>query len=483
MFGSRENVGEFPEGLCWKNSEPLSFAKELRGKIVLLDFWCFCCINCMHVLPELRYLEQKYAKDPVVIIGVHSPKFAAEKEWKNVEKAIERYQIHHPVVHDPNLELWQRFQIQAWPSFVLINPEGKWTATYSGEGRREEMDRQIASLLVANPMPEALSPLPKRTTKTPSTQTYSFPGKLAIDPLREHLCISDSNHHRLVLTDFSGNQLEEIGSGRLGMIDGSFKEACFHRPQGVVWCGDKLYVADTENHLIRCCDFVNKEVTTLAGTGQQGRDLLGGGLGRDQPLSSPWDLVVDKERDLLWIAMAGTHQIWTLDLATNMATVFAGTGLEAHLNHTQPLLAAFAQPSGLTLGQSALFIADSEASAIRKLDLDSGAVTTVAGADPSQPYNLFLFGDQEGRGSEARFQHPLGVLYWEERQKLLVADTYNHKIMLVDPKTGEVKHFLPQDETLSFWEPSGLALTGSTLFVADTNHHLIRKIDLERLPL
>lgn len=473
------NAPEFPSHLTWLNTDkPLSL-KGLRGKIVLLDFWTFCCINCMHVIPDLKKLEEKYP-DELVVIGVHSAKFENEKNTDSIRQAVMRYEIKHPVLNDSDMEVWQQYAVHSWPTLVLINPNGRVIGAQSGEDIFDLFDGIIAQAvryfdakgqLKRGPLKLALEDSEREAT------LLSFPGKIFADKVLKRLFISDSNHNRILMTDPDGNILDAIGSGREGKKDGAFESAEFHHPQGVFLDGDRLYIADTENHLIRRADLKARTVETILGTGAKAtaiHDLRGKGTA--VPLNSPWDLLVHDGK--LYIAMAGPHQIWRADLQTMEAAPYAGSGAEARVDG--PLeLAALAQPSGITTDGSKLYFADSEVSSVRSADLNpSGKVETLIGSD------LFDFGDVDGGIDKARLQHALGVVY--DGGKLYVADTYNSKIKIIDPpaKTsksyaGTGKHGL-KDGALSeaeFFEPGGLTVLDDKIYVADTNNHQIRVID------
>jgi DNA-binding beta-propeller fold protein YncE len=467
-------------GLEWLNTPPLRAEEELRGKILVLDFWTFCCINCMHLLPELAALEEKYAGQPVLFIGVHSPKFSYEQQATNVQQAIARYGIRHPVVNDPELLLWRRIGISGWPTIILLSPAGEIFAAFSGEGSGAAIDadlrkglRIFADELIAGP--------PLVTAAAPRGGPLLFPGKIAATS--DRLFIADSGHNRILVTDFEGQIVETIGSGHYGLINGPFQTACFSRPQGLSLQNERLFIADTESHTIRLADLKSKRVTTTVGTGVQGHDRIGEELGRRQPLNSPWDLAL--RDDLLFIAMAGLHQLWIHELSSGQTFAWSGTGAEAR---EDGLEAAWAQPSGLALEDHLLYVADSESSSIRVIDLDTLLVETLAGGDMLHPYNLFAFGDREGSGFQARLQHPLGVAYWFRANRLVVADSYNHQIKLLDPETSHLERWVGSGQSghvdgdgrlAQFWEPSGLAFSAdeSLLFVADTNNDAIRCID------
>src|SRR5580704_3536910 len=417
----------FDGGHGWLNvSGPIEL-KDLRGKIVLLDFWTYCCINCMHVLPDLKFLEHKYPRD-VVVIGVHSAKFANEKDSENIRRAVVRYEIEHPVLNDSDLAVWKRAGVNAWPTLALIDPDGKLVKAFSGEGNRAALDADIAKLVAYHEANGTLDRAPlalglerHKLAATP----LRFPGKVLADQASDRLFVADSGHTRIVIATLAGKLLDVVGTGAVGEKNGPFATATFHHPQGMALGGDKLYVADTENHLIRMLDLRHKKVTTLAGTGKQAAGRSGGGSLRETPLNSPWDLVIVK--GVLYVAMAGAHQIWAHPLGGDSIHLFAGTGREDVQDGPREE-AAFAQPSGLTSDGRSLFVADSEGSAIRRVSLAAPIVVeTLAGTSGLEGgQSLFAFGDVDGKGANARLQHPLGITYASGR--LYVADSYNHKI-------------------------------------------------------
>ncbi|OUV36720.1 MAG: hypothetical protein CBC62_08555 [Opitutia bacterium TMED102] len=484
---------EFPEGKDWFNSPPLLFSKQLAGKIVVLDFWTYCCINCIHILPDLVELEERYAGYPVAFVGVHSAKFENEKVSANIRDAVLRYEIAHPVVNDDEMRMWREVGVRSWPSLAVVGPKGNLMLLVSGEGNKEVLDACITAALEFYPKelfrhdPVPMSPEKDKVT---IDSPLRYPGKLALDTSAERLYISDSNNHRIVVTDLDGKFIEAIGTGRIGLVDGPYDKAKFFRLQGLALHGDNLYVADAENHALRMIDTKAKTVTTLVGNGTQGRDYNGGRGGREQVISTPWDVYVEGGK--VFIAMAGTHQIWVYDLEKKIAHNFSGNGSEQNLNHPDPFQAAWAQPSGLTVGAGELFIADSESSTVRAISLTTGATRTIAGGEDARPRNLFAFGDIDGVGEHSKMQHVLGVQWWAKEKKVIVADTYNHRLKLLDPKTGEVKRWVGSGKSglkdgkgldAQFSEPSGFALSpdAKKLYVADTNNHLIRVVDLSSL--
>lgn len=484
-------IPDFKAGMDWINCDPLSFKNELKGKIVILDFWTYCCINCIHTLPILSELEKRFHGEPVVFIGVHCAKFSNERISENIQEAIQRYEITHPVVNDLGFDFWRGLDVSSWPTIAVIGPKGNLLLRAAGEPNRELLENFIQQTLDYYSASEELSTSPLSGVKVNKGDSpLLYPAKLANDDSSQRLFISDSNHNRIIIADYKGKVLETIGHGQIGRADGSFSSAQFFRPQGIVYSQQKLYIADTENHLLREADLIKRTVGTLAGTGKQGHDRVGGETGIRQALSSPWDLAIKDHT--LYIAMAGLHQIWTYDIKSGRASAYAGTGAELHLNSKERRSSAWAQPSGLSIGLDQLFVADSESSTIRGIDLLSGATYTLAGGDSHHPENLFSFGDQDGSGDYAKLQHPLGVIWIEGLNRLVAADTYNHRLKLIDPGEHTSTRWIGSGSQgkrngkgleAEFYEPSGFAYSPSLkkLFVADSNNHKIREIDLDTL--
>jgi sugar lactone lactonase YvrE/thiol-disulfide isomerase/thioredoxin len=485
---ARIRAPELPQHYAWLNTDrPLSLT-NLKGRVVILDFWTYCCINCLHILPDLKYLEQKY-RDCLTVIGVHSAKFDNEKETENIRQAILRYDIEHPVLVDSGFQVWQQYAVRAWPTLIVIDPEGYVIGAASGEGKRDRLDELIGKLVQEHRQKgtvnfQALS-LKLEKQQHPLTSRLAFPGKVLADAESNLLFIADSGHHRLVVTSLSGDLKHGIGTGEAGLRDGRFDEAQFFAPQGIAFDRSQqiLYVADTENHAIRQINLKQQTVETIAGTGKQSRVMRPhNGQALELALNSPWDLV--KIDHFLFIAMAGSHQIWALDLNDGLIGTYAGTGAEACVDGSLDE-ATFAQPSGLATDGEELFVADSEGSTIRAVGLGENAqVRSICGSG-----DLFGFGDVDGQGEAVRLQHCLGVAYAGNHQ-LWIADTYNHKIKRVDTDSGDCQTILGdglsgwlegRGQTTRFAEPSGLSLAGEFLYIADTNNHAIRRVNLETL--
>lgn len=461
-------------GVAWLNTDKPLKLKDLKGKIVLLDFWTLCCINCIHVLPDLAKLEKKYEKE-IVVIGVHSAKFENEKETESIRKAILRYEIAHPVVNDADMKIWNAYDVSSWPTLAVIDPEGNFVGRVSGEGNFDILDRAIGKLIKLHKDKKTLNEKPMTFALERDRQgPLFFPGKVLADEKGKRIFIADSTHHRVVVTDMNGKKLDIAGAGVSGKQDGGFDSATFNDPQGMAVKGDTLYVADRKNHLIRALDLKNRTVKTVAGIGRQGDDRSSGGPALDVGLNSPWDLLLHGP-DQLFIAMAGHHQIWVMDLTKNELARYAGNGRE-NIRDGSLVRCELAQPSGLASDGKNLYVADSEVSAIRSVPLDNmGNVKTLVGK------GLFDFGDVDGVGDAVRLQHALGVAFHEG--KLYVADTYNSKLKVLDPEKRTCTTFIPNSSGWftgpTFHEPAGLSYANGKLYVADTNAHRIRVVDLK----
>jgi DNA-binding beta-propeller fold protein YncE len=305
------------------------------------------------LIPDLVRLEKKYPRQ-IVVIGIHCPKFDSEKNSESIRKAMRRYEIAHPVINDANRKIGAAYRVVGWPTVFLIDPEGYLVAVRAlDEHPFAYLDKAISQLIRIHRARKTLNEKPlhfeaSRSTKSSDSPLY-FPGKVLADAKTKRLFIADSTNHRIVVTDLDGQKLAVAGTGQPGKTDGPFDEANFDDPQGLALRGDILYVADRKNNLIRAVDLKARRVKTVAGTGLQGKDLRRGGPARRVGLNSPWALLV--RDNLLYIAMAGHHQIWILDMAKNRLFPFAGCGQEDIMDGARST-ACFAQPSGLAADEN-----------------------------------------------------------------------------------------------------------------------------------
>ncbi|MGN8244250.1 NHL domain-containing thioredoxin family protein [Cellulomonas soli] len=493
-------------GRGWLNTggKDVSLA-DLRGKIVILDFWTFCCVNCLHVLDELRELEAAH-RDVLVIVGVHSPKFVHEADPVALAAAVERYEVHHPVLDDPELVTWSAYTARAWPTLVVIDPEGYVVAQMAGEGHRHNVEVLVRDLVAEH---EAKGTLHRGdgpyVAPEPVSSTLRFPAKAVALP-DGHLLVADAGHHRLVELEADGETpVRTIGAGERGLVDGGPDEARFSEPNGLCLVPDALrdelgydvLVADTVNHALRGVRLSDGQVTTVAGTGEQfmvgAADNVrpaGGGEpvpadvrvgftapARDVRLSSPWDVTWSAELGAFVVAMAGHHTLWTFDGAQGSVTHLAGTMNEG-LVDGDAAQAWFAQPSGLAVAPDGqVWVADSETSALRRLDPTDRTLHAAVGT------GLFDFGHRDGSADQALFQHPLGVAVLPDGS-VLVADTYNGAVRRYVPPAPDAPAGTPGEVSTiatGLAEPSGLVvLTGPgddglvVLVVESAAHRLTR---------
>lgn len=427
-----------------------------------------------------------------MVIGVHSAKFPSEKQTENIRAAVMRHGIHHPVVNDAEFIIWDHYAVRAWPTVVLVDPVGKVVGQQAGEIDADDFIPLLDAMIADFDQQGLLNrgPIPGLAPETAPGGLLRYPSKLLIHT-GDRLYVADTGHHRLLemqlsLDGFSGEIVRVFGAGEPGLRDGPVRQAQFHAPRGLALHGPVLYVADTENHAVRAVNLVHEQVKTVAGTGRKGVGRRNQGSPTEIDLRSPWALAALGE--VLFIAMAGSHQIWVL-IEEQRLGVFAGSGAEALVDGPRGE-AAFNQPSDLAYALGHLFVADAEASAIRAISLDGDMrVFTLVGQ------GLFEFGDVDGKGEMVRLQHPTGLAValpdgtGEGQPPLLyLADSYNHKIKTLDPTSGEVRTLAGSGVPglmdgpflhAQFFEPEGLALNGRRLYIADTNNHQIRVADLE----
>jgi sugar lactone lactonase YvrE len=415
---------------------------DLRGRFVLLDFWTFCCVNCLHVLDELRPLEERY-RDVLVTIGVHSPKFEHEADPVALAAAVERYGVDHPVLDDPELRTWSAYAARAWPTLALVDPEGYVVAQLSGEGHAHGLGMLLEELVAEH---EAKGTLhrgsgPYVPPEPPST-ALRFPGKVLALPGGTFL-VSDTSHHQLVELEADlVTEVRRLGDGERGLVDG-VAEARFDEPQGLSQLppdvaadvGYDVVVADAVNHALRGVRLSDGRVTTVAGTGAQLRQRSGGGRATEQELSTPWDVAWFDDRVV--VAMAGTHQLWSFDPRRKEVAVLAGTSAEG-IRDGAAHHAWFAQPSGLATSAdgATLWVADAETSALRHVvrrEVEGARYEVLTDVGTG----LFDFGHVDGAVGDALLQHPLGVTVLPDGS-VAVSDTYNGAIRRFDPARGEV---------------------------------------------
>lgn len=466
---------ELNGGKDWLNTDRPLKLSDLKGKIVLLDFWNLSCVNCFHTIPILKELEKRYANE-LVVIGIHAPKYDAEKDTKPLREAVQRLDMEHPVVNDGDNLIWAAYGVKAYPTIVLIDPEGGLVKMMLGERSYQQLDQQVKSLIDKFKKKGELDEKPlvfKREAEKDDTP-LRFPEKLCLDPRRKLLFIADSGHNRVVVSTLDGKLVSVVGTGKAGFSDGTYDQAEFDHPRGLALDGDNLYVADTQNQRLRRVNLKSKLVSTISGDGKLNEYIAPPDFGVAQKarLNSPWDLVFLDNK--LYVSMAGAHQLYVLYFNNDHIYAFAGSGEEG-LTDKALLDSELAQPSGITFDGRKIYFTDSESNSVRSADTGSksGRVKTLIGK------GLFDFGDVDGPFSKALLKHPLGLV--AAGKSLYVADTLNHKIKRIDldaqtittvwgaGKPGNAVGEYPQ-----FNEPNGIAVDGNSLFIADTNNNQIK---------
>ncbi|MCG8475753.1 MAG: redoxin domain-containing protein [Cytophagales bacterium] len=457
---AKVSAPEINTSFGWVNTNRSWSIKDFRGKIVLLDFWTFGCINCYHILPDLDKLERQFSDD-LVIIGVHSGKFTGERTNDRILRAVQKFGIHHPVVNDADYKVWKAYAVHAWPTVVLIAPNGKIVGSHSGEDVYETVLPYIKA--VKKVYGNAIDKKPIDFGERKEMQSVlRFPSKILANE-DGTFWISDTGHNRLVRIDPEGNVLDVVGDGQAGFRDGGFENARFSEPRGMAWAGKEMYVADTRNNAIRKVDFARKKVVTVSGDGELGRYYFDEDWGKNVRPNSPWDLAAVGSQ--VYVANAGNHQILRYDTKKQKTFRYAGSGQEGLADG--PLKeASFSQPSGLSVDGQKLYVADPEGSAVREIDLETRQVKTLLGK------GLFVFGDKNGDFSEALLQHDEGLFFY--KGKLYAADTYNGKIKVIDLRKKRI-HTLVQGLS----EPGGILVQHDIIWIVNTNVNQIVRFDLE----
>jgi hypothetical protein len=423
------------------------------------------------MLPRVRELEESFG-DAVVAIGVHAGKYHRERGTEAVADACRREGVSYPIVNDRQFRFWRANSVAAWPTITIVDPEGYVVAQQSGELPYAPLHDFVHDLIEEHEEKGTMDRTVWGLRQDPidrDTGALRYPGKVAAD-IEGRIAVSDTGHHRVLFGHMLGSSLEVravVGSGEPGFLDGPLKEARFREPQGLALAGDMLIVADRGNHAIRMVDLATGRVATMAGTGRLGEGSVTSGDPLATELRSPWDVLLHDYG--LFIAMAGSHQIWRLDLREGRIAPHAGSGREDIVDGIAQA-AALAQPMALATDGERLFFADAETSSVRVTSFEPGAdVTTLVGT------GLFEFGDRDGVGDEVRLQHAAGLAWGPGNHRLWIADTYNHKLKTLDPATRRVEAVEPFEETLA--EPMGLATAGHYMLVADTNNHRILRVD------
>jgi Redoxin/NHL repeat len=464
---------KFHEHLQWCNAEKQSI-ESMRGRVLAIVFWNASSSYCTNIFSGLARLQAKFPVD-FAIFGIHVPKFDAETNDRTVIKAINRLKIPFPVANDLNWICWQHFGVSQWPSIVLIDREGRIHDIIVGDDQQEKLDANVAEL-VSRETQMFVNPLvPLKFQSSEFLSPLSFPSGLAATDT--HLYVADTANHRILECNHNGRILREFGNGHPDMNDGPYSEAAFHSPRGLCWIREMLYVADTGNHAIRKINLLKGDVETVVGSGKLGTPREGSSRHpSENQLNQPWGLSGSNDR--LYIGMAGSNQVWEYELGNSRLRKVAGTG-ELGLVDGSARHALFAQPSGLALVQQSLYVVDSASSAIRAIQLSQGTVQTLVGQQ------LYEFGNKDGERRDARMQFPQAVVLDPNAPVLWIADTYNGLLRKLRLGGGGMT---TQPLNRRLGQPSALAASAGTLWIADAAQHEVLRFDIAseaitRLPI
>ena len=453
----------FSDAINWLNCAPQRL-EALRGRVVVLGFWHAGSAASLNLLDDLAVLQQRHS-DGLVAVAIHTPKFDAEEDGEAAIRIAAQAGAKVAVANDPGFVTWQHYGIRAWPSVAVIDTEGNLTDIFAGDRLREPLEARVAQLLDQAAEHGRRAYLPPPSLARP--QLFPMLGYPAgILATSQHLYIADTGRHRILECNLEGRVLREFGSGTPGWVDGSSGIAGFRFPRGLCLVKDTLYVADGGNHAVRRIRLTSGDVDTLLGNGTARQpEAVDNATRTRTTLHSPFGVAASVEK--LYVAMTGEHQIWELDLVRHGWKLLAGSG-RAGMVDGAGKAASFAEPVGLALVQSTLYLADSANSALRSVHVGTGQVQTLVGQGP------FEFGYRDGPRETAQLQYPLGLAHHSGQPVLWVADTCNNQIRQLRLGGGELGTLNITGATLV--RPSALAATPEALWVANTGAHEILKI-------
>ncbi len=452
---------EFTQAIEWINCEPANL-RALRGYVIVVGFWSAGSAYCRNLMDDLRYLQKKYA-GALQVVAIHCPKFDAERNPRLVRKTCAQIDAGVRVAHDPDFITWQYYGVNAWPSAVVIDPDGRVNAVVTGDMRRDELESHITRLIAEAGLALEESLLPP-LNPIERQMALAFPAGIALND--HYLYVADSGHHRILECSREGRVLRQIGTGQAEYNDGSILASAFRHPRGLALVRDILFVADTGNHALRRVRVVDGDVQTIVGGGRAGQPSGGVlDLGKRVALSQPWGVAAADDR--VYVSLAGNNQVWMYDRARNSLQFVAGSG-DLALTDGDGEAAAFAQPAGIALAQMMLYVADSGASALRSVQTGGGKVQTLLGQ------GLFEFGDATGSRAQTRMQYPLAVAKDPDTAHLWIADSYNNQLRKLKLGGSEVSRV---DVSSKLECPAALAVHGGAVWVANTHAHEILRVD------
>ncbi len=457
---------ELPGDLKFVNSDEVPNLADFRGKALLLNFFTGASVACEQQVQDIKQLEVKY-QDGLVVLGIHTPKHAADADDEQVLKIANRWHLRHLVANDREWQLWRQLGIEVWPTAVLFDYDGKLVSVYQGEARRAEIEARIQEILNKAQESDCRSYEPGPASRRPEDRgILRFPTRLIAS--ENYLYIADTGYNRVLEVTWDGRVKRQFGSQNPGYWDARESEAGFRCPVGLALTRDWLYIADTGNHMLRRARLLTGDVETLAGVGHWERPTSADyAQAKAAPMASPMDVVAHNER--VYIAQAGIHQIWQYDPLRNVLISFSGSGREDVLDGNG-LFAAHAQPSGLAMGPEALYVLDASSSALRSVRLYDAKVSTLV------PGGLFSSGSTDGPAHSARMCHPTALHFDSARGVLWVADTLNNKLRVYSIAKGEMKSL---NINYALRSPSGVCVAQGFVYIANTDAHEVLRLDLK----
>jgi len=453
----------------WLNSTRKIEISDLKDRAILLHFWNRSCISCVEALPDIKKLENELGSK-ITVIGVYSSKFENEKDLSVIRNAVLKHDITSLVLTDTDLKLWKKFKVNAWPTFILINPNGREYERHEGINSVKKLVKDAKSMVNKYRYQINREPLPLLPEKYNQIgNILSFPSKLEytsnfIDGSRatSAIFIANSGQNNIVATSLIGGILFKIGSGKEGLADGNFEEAAFNAPQGILFDDQKLYIADTGNHALRVADFKTRKVTTLTAGGKKGGIISATTDAVETNLSSPTDIEFFPSKDVIVISNSGSNQILSFNLKTNKISVLAGNGESGKTDGKYPNN-SLAQTSDMVVLKNKLYFLDAITSALRVLD-EAGNVRTLASSG---------------------LQHPLALT--ADDSGIYIADSFNNRIRkygvstqkLTDLVGGEIGDAV--GSKTRFNSPEGIISIMNSFYISDANNNRVLVVNRSKL--
>lgn len=459
----------------------------LKNRLIILDFWNYSCISCLENIEKIKKLEERFG-NKILFIGVHSSKFQNEKRLSAVKKAVIRYDITHPVIHDIDQKLYKAFDIKAFPTLVLITPKGKIYKKYQGQEAIKDIKSDIKKVISKNKFSinreyikhdlikfENISNVLSFPTKVIFVEKFSYKNHKNLPAL----FISNSATNNIIVSSLAGKIITKIGSSERLLADGNFDNSAFNMPLGLVYHKDKLYVADSGNHAIRVVDFKKEKVTTLIGNAHTGSilEFKKPKAAKDINLYFPSDLDIHQKN--LIISNLGSNQILSYDFSNKKIKILAGNGKNKSVDGKYPNN-SLAKPSDIASYKDKIYFLDSASSSLRYID-NKGKVKTLIGN------NNVINGFKDGTKDQAMMQNPLGLDV--NSTGIYITDSFNHSVRkysfankrlntIIGSKVGNK---VGKPKQTRFDEPSGIFVAKHDIYIADTNNNRIIQTNLHNL--